>query len=108
MFTGGILVVVFRNGSYFTDFALGGVAILVMGSSFFGVGVAMVIFTIYTRQKLPKTSSAANADVPVDPYCLQPMYPSNIDNQVKNVNLADAQILILPGGLEPVNMSYPT
>ncbi|KAG8196505.1 hypothetical protein JTE90_012321 [Oedothorax gibbosus] len=105
--TGGVLVTLFRSGPSTNNFSLGGIAILALGMTFFGVGAAISIFAIITRQRLPKTSSAANAHVPVDPYCLAPMYPSTVDlHGMKNSNINDRQIFILPGGLEPLNAYY--
>ena len=95
---GSILTAMFRKIPWATDFAMCGVAfiilglVLVLGSSFLG------LFIFITKQNLPKISSAAKAEVPPDPFSLVPVYPRPSSRNVRS----SSQLLLLPGAVDPV------
>ncbi|GFT20067.1 uncharacterized protein NPIL_97261 [Nephila pilipes] len=106
--TGSVLAVLSRMSPFVSNFAINGIAILTVGTILVVFGGGIGIFSFCSRQKLPKTSSAAAAEVPPDPLCLLPVYPSTTEVTSKNANIFRPQLFLLPGSLDPIDVSYST
>ncbi|GIY91006.1 uncharacterized protein CDAR_550211 [Caerostris darwini] len=104
--TGSVLVALFRKSPKVTDFAMGGVAILVLGSVLIVAGVTVGFFSFCSRKNLPKMSSAAKAEVPPDPLGLYPVYPFNNEVTSKSTHNLRTQLLLLPGSLDAIEVPY--
>lgn len=104
LLTGTVLTALFRKITAAADIAMGGVALIVLGTVLIITGAFLGFNIFLSRQRLPKTSSAAKADVPPDPFSLVPVYPSSRP-ATKDVA---AQILLLPGGVDPIYVTLGT
>ncbi|GFY59785.1 uncharacterized protein TNIN_109341 [Trichonephila inaurata madagascariensis] len=103
--TGSVLAVLSRMSSFVSSFAINGIAILIIGTILVAFGGGIGLFTLCSRHKsVPKTSSAATAEITPDPLCLLPVYPSI--TEVSSKNVFRPQLLLLPGSLDPIDMSY--
>lgn len=104
--TGSVLVALFRKKPTATDFAMGGVAVLVLGTVLVAIGIIVGVLSFCARQKFPKTSSAAKAEVAPDPLCLVPVYTYNTEATTTNNRHLRSQLMLLPGSLDPIEVVY--
>ncbi|GBM98797.1 hypothetical protein AVEN_129389-1 [Araneus ventricosus] len=104
--TGSVLVALFRKTPTVTDFAMGGVAVLVLGTVLVAIGITVGVLAFCARQKFPKTSSAAKAEVTPDPLRLVPVYTYNTEATSNNNNHIRSQLMLLPGSLDPIEVTY--
>lgn len=104
---GSVLTAIFRKIPMAADIAMSGVAFIVLGVVLIVMSSCLSIGLLLIRQRHPKTSSAAKAEVPPDPFSLVPVYPSH-PYPLYNDFATSSQILLLPGGVDPISATFGT